>query len=175
MNITLPPDWLDYATAMGRSRYRHFVNLPQRAYYAGRRRSELVDTYAAVGECAVALHTRQRWNAALPSDDPTLPDVGDRIEVRNLLRPGNPFVVRRHEAERGAEMWWVYVAPDYTVEVLGIADATEAWTNGAPYLRDPHRSRVVPDGLVETVEDREWRRILDVTQYGYPATEWGYV
>jgi hypothetical protein len=151
--VRLTDEEFSKAWEVGAMREHQNAGVPDASHYREIDRTRADDSLtsncvAAVAEYAVAKLTGQVWhglawrrnNHHLHRNDP---DVGERIEVRRVLKPSNGLPIRERDIERGRLMVLAYPLPlaGYRViDVIGWIDATEGgkvaevtpWGNRVP-------------------------------------------
>ena len=156
--VHLTQSEFDQAWAVGLQREAANAGVGDARHYQGIDRTKADDSQtshcvAAVAEYAVAKLTGQRWHGLAWSREDhgahrNDPDVGERLEVRRILKPGNGLQVRDRDIARDRIMVLAYPLPlsGYrVVDVIGWIEAREGqkvweatpWGNRVPqrYLK----------------------------------------
>ena len=151
--VTLTQAEFDQAWAVGEAREAANAGVGDARHYQGIDRTKADDSLtshcvAAVAEYAVAKLTGQRWHGLAWSRDDhgahrNDPDVGQRIEVRRILKPNNGLQIRERDIVQDRIMVLAYPLPlsGYrVVDVIGWIEAREGqkvweatpWGNRVP-------------------------------------------
>lgn len=151
--VTLTNAEFEEAWAVGVKREEANAGVGDARHYQGIDRTKADDSLtshcvAAVAERAVAKLTGQRWHGlawsrAEHGSHRLDPDVGERIEVRRILKPGNGLQLRDRDIARDRIMVLAYPLPlsGYrVVDVIGWIEAREGqqvmevteWGNRVP-------------------------------------------